>query len=222
MLKHTRLVLFDLDGTLVDSQATIVTCAQAAFAAAGLPAPEAEAVRRIVGLSLVQAMSVLLGRDDALLASRIAEHYREAFVEHRARPDFDEPLFPGVVEVLEWLAARDLALGIATGKGMRGLQAVLEHHGLGRYFVTLQTADLHPSKPHPSMVEAGMRETGFGPDATIVVGDTSYDIAMARSAGARGIGVAWGNHPRAELEAAGAAHILESLPDLVPLFGAAR
>src|SRR5215218_9373055 len=139
-----RLIIFDCDGTLVDSQATIVTCAQAAFAAAGLAVPPPAAIRRIVGLSLVEAMHELMPEAGPVTAARVAEHYREAFIAHRAGPDFHEPLFPGARELLDDLLARDYVLGVATGKAMRGLLAVLEHHDLKSHFATLQTADLHP------------------------------------------------------------------------------
>ncbi|MEK0085553.1 HAD-IA family hydrolase [Benzoatithermus flavus] len=209
-----RLIVFDCDGTLVDSQATIVACAQAAFRAEGLIPPPAEAVRRIVGLSLLEAMTALLAEPDPILGARLAEHYRAAFLEHRARPDFHEPLFPGARELLEALLERDLLLGIATGKAMRGLRAVLERHGLERCFVTLQTADLHPSKPHPAMLEAAMAETGSSPHETMLVGDTSFDILMARAAAAVPVGVSWGNHPAEELVAAGATYVLDRFDEL--------
>jgi len=212
-----RLIVFDCDGTLVDSQATIVACGQAAFRACALDPPTPEAIRRIVGLSLPQAMAVLLGRDDPVMAERVAEAYREAFVTHRAGPDFHEPLFDGVVATLDSLLARERLMGMATGKAMRGLRQVLDHHALDKYFVTLQTADLHPSKPHPAMVEAAMAETGARPGETMLVGDTTYDIEMARRAGAWAIGVAYGNHPAAELEAAGAHRVLHRIDELLEL-----
>jgi phosphoglycolate phosphatase len=216
---RVRLVVFDCDGTLVDSQATIVACAQAAFRAEGLPVPTAGAIRRIVGLSLVEAVLELMAEPDPSAVPRLAERYRAAFLEHRASPGFDEPLFPGALELLEALLARGHVLGVATGKAMRGLRLVLERHGLERHFTTLQTADRHPSKPHPAMLEAAMAEVGAAPAATALVGDTTYDILMARAAGALPVGVAWGNHPPAELTAAGAAKVLErfdELHDLLP------
>jgi phosphoglycolate phosphatase len=211
----TQLIVFDCDGTLVDSQAVIVACAQDAFAAVGLLAPSPERIRHIVGLSLEPAMRVLLGRDDPKMGRRIAEAYRDAFFARRAKPDHDEPLFPGVVETLGALRERGAVLGVATGKTMRGLVQILEKHDLADYFVTLQTSDLHPSKPHPAMMEAAMRETGFTPDVTWIVGDTTYDIEMGRFAGCRGIGVSYGNHPAEALSGAGAVHIVDRIDEVL-------
>jgi len=213
----TQLIVFDCDGTLVDSQAVIVACAEDAFAAVGLVAPSPERIRHIVGLSLEPAMRVLLGRDDPVLGRRIAEAYREAFFARRSRPDHEEPLFPGVVATLDALRERGAVMGVATGKTMRGLRQILEKHALADYFVTLQTADLHPSKPHPAMLEAAMREAGFTPDVTWIIGDTTYDIEMGRLAGCRGIGVAYGNHPAQALTKAGAAHIVDRIDQLLEL-----
>jgi phosphoglycolate phosphatase len=207
----TQLIVFDCDGTLVDSQAVIVACAQDAFAAVGLVAPSPERIRHIVGLSLEPAMRVLLGRDDPELGQQIAGAYREAFFARRGMPDHDEPLFPGVIETLAALRERGAVMGVATGKTMRGLVQILEKHGIAHYFETLQTADLHPSKPHPAMMEAAMQETGYAPDVTWIIGDTTYDIEMGRFAGCRGIGVAYGNHPAAALTKAGALHIVERI-----------
>lgn len=213
----TQLIVFDCDGTLVDSQAVIVACAQDAFAAVGLVVPSPEQIRHIVGVSLEPAMRMLLGRDDPELGRRIAEAYREAFFARRALPDHDEPLFEGVVETLDVLAARGALMGVATGKTMRGLAQILERHALEHYFATLQTADLHPSKPHPSMLEAAMRETGAAADATWIIGDTTWDIEMGRLAGCHVIGVSYGNHPADALHAAGATHVIDRLRDLVDL-----
>jgi phosphoglycolate phosphatase len=213
----TQLIVFDCDGTLVDSQAVIVACARDAFAAVGLLAPSPERIRHIVGLSLEPAMRVLLGRDDPAMGKRIADAYRDAFFARRAMPDHEEPLFPGVVETLQALRERDAVMGVATGKTMRGLVQILEKHELSDYFVTLQTADLHPSKPHPAMLEAAMRETGFEPDATWIVGDTTYDIEMGRLAGCRGIGVSYGNHPVEALTGAGAVHVVDRIDELLAL-----
>ena len=214
--------MFDCDGTLVDSQAGIVACAQAAFRAEGLAPPSPEAVRRIVGLSLVEAMLVLLGgRDpDPTLGLRLAESYKAAFFAHRSTPGFHEPLFPGTRELLDRLLERGFLLGVATGKAMRGLHFVLEQHGLERYFVTLQTADLHPSKPHPAMLQAAMAETGAAPARTMLIGDTTFDILMARAARALPVGVSWGNHAAAELAEAGAIRVLDRFDELHELLPA--
>lgn len=212
-----RLIIFDIDGTLVDSQATIVACTQAGFAAQGLEPPPAGAIRRIIGLSLVPAMETLLGRSDERLATRIAEGYCAAFAAERASLGERELLFPGSRELLAELAQRDFLLGVATGKAMRGLGAVLEQHQLGDLFVTLQTADRHPSKPHPSMILTAMEEVGADAAETMMIGDTSYDMAMAHAAGVTPVGVSWGNHADVELRAAGAVSVLERWDDLWPL-----
>ena len=209
-----RLVMFDCDGTLVDSQATIVACAQAAFRAEGLPAPADAAIRRIVGLSLVEAVLALMDEPDRAMAGRLADHYKSALLAHRVRPDFREPLFPGAREVLDDLRRLGFLLGVATGKAMRGLRLVLEQHGLEGHFVSLQTADLHPSKPHPAMLNAAMSETGVRAACTVLVGDTTYDVLMARAAGAVPIGVSWGNHAPAELTEAGAVRVLGRFEEL--------
>lgn len=214
MAGSVRLVVFDLDGTLVDSAATIVACVQDAFAAERLEVPSAAAVRGIVGLSLLEACTRLMDRPDLATAQRLADGYRTAFLRYRQRPEYDEPLFPAALEALEAVAARGLLMGVATGKAMRGLRHALDHHRIGHYFTTLQTADLHPSKPHPAMLEAAMREAGAAPAETVLVGDTTFDMEMALAAGARPIGVAWGNHAAADLRTAGAPVVLERFGEL--------
>ena len=210
-----RLAIFDVDGTLVDSQALIVGCMRAAFEAEGLAPPEPEAIRRIVGLTLPITTAELLGEPDPVRAERLAERYKEAFFAARSRPDFEEALFPGARDVLDGLLAEGWLLGIATGKAMRGLRSVLERHRLERHFVTLQTSDRHPSKPHPAMIEAALAETGCRPGEAIMVGDTTFDILMARAAAVAPIGVGWGNHPAEELTAAGAVRVLERFAELL-------
>jgi phosphoglycolate phosphatase len=210
--QRLRLVVFDCDGTLVDSQHTILACMREAFAAHGCAAPEDAAVRQLIGLSLDEAVARLAIA--GVPATEVAEVYRQAFFASRSRPDFHEPLFPGVATALEALDSAGCLLGIATGKARRGLLATLERHGLASRFVTLQTADSNPGKPHPAMLLRAMAETGADPDRTVLVGDTSYDMEMARRASARAIGVAWGYHDRCELEAAGADLIVERCEEL--------
>lgn len=205
-----RLALFDCDGTLVDSQANICRAMESCFAVSRLDPPPREAIRRIVGLSLVPAIAQLLPEAEARQHEAMAEDYKRAFFAMRASGALDpEPLFDGVADAIEALDASGWLLGVATGKSDRGLTHILEHHGLAHRFVTLQTADRHPSKPHPSMVQAAMAEAGASPETTAVIGDTSFDMMMARAAGAHAIGVAWGYHTMHELLEAGAGHVVE-------------
>lgn len=214
-----RLALFDCDGTLVDSQDNICRSVEEAFALARIAAPERNAIRRIVGLSLTEAMRVLLPEGQDAQHESLAADYKAAFFRLRASGAMaEEPLYDGIAEVLDTLAADGWALGVATGKSDRGLAHILAHHKIAARFVTLQTADRHPSKPHPSMIETAMAEAGATPATTVMIGDTSYDMQMARAAGARALGVAWGYHPASELTAAGAhaiADVVAALPRLV-------
>ena len=200
----TRLALFDCDGTLVDGQAGVVNAMEAAFAEVGLPAPDRHQVRRVVGLSLPQAIRLLApdADEDTRVDADLA--YREAFRAAREAGSLVEPLYDGIAELIAALAADGWLLGVATGKSQRGLEHCLAMHGLAAHFVTLQTADNHPSKPHPSMIEVALAETGVSPDTCVMIGDTAYDIAMAVNAGVRAIGVDWGYHSAAELREAGA------------------
>jgi len=213
-----KLALFDCDGTLVDSQHVIVSAMLRAFAGVGLPAPPRETLLSVVGLSLVEAMRRLGDDDPRFPAEELAEHYRHAFHALRAEPDFSEPLFPGIGDVLARLTGReDVILGIATGKSQRGVASVLRHHGLEGRFATIQTADDAPSKPHPAMVLRAMEEVGAEPGQTILIGDTSFDMTMARAAGARAVGVTWGYHPRALLQQSGAERLVDDATALLPV-----
>jgi phosphoglycolate phosphatase len=189
---------------------------EAAFAAAGLATPAAEAVRRVVGLPLAESvarLNPLLAADEC---ERVAGLYKQAFTDMRRGSPIDEPLFPGVRELLDALEAEGVVLGVATGKGRRGLRITLEHHGLLDRFVTLQTADDAPGKPHPEMLLRAMAETGADPATTAMIGDTTYDILMALSARTAAIGVSWGYHPPQELRTAGA-HAVVAAAHEVPL-----
>ncbi len=217
-----RLVVFDYDGTLVDSQHSILAAMAEAFGACGLTPPLAGAVRRVVGLSLDTAIEELLGEGDRKKMPEIAEAYRNAFLTMRQRADFHEPLFPGVRETLSLLNQPEVCLGIATGKAMRGLQASLERHEIAAFFVTLQTADRNPGKPHPAMLQRAMAEAGVEPEETVVVGDTSFDMAMGRSAGVTAVGVSYGYHPVEELRQAGAETIIDSIAELPAVLSASQ
>lgn len=210
-----KLAIFDVDGTLVDSRAMITTSLQQAFNAEGLVAPAHQDMLSIVGLSLLDAMRTLAPEEDAARHERLAAAYKQAFSDNRSAGAHTEDLFEGARELLEALRARDdVVLGLATGKSRRGVAHLIEKHGFEGWFATVQTADDHPSKPHPSMIVAAMAETGLDPAAVLMIGDTSFDMAMARAAGAGAAGVAWGNHPAVELERAGAHMIARDFNEL--------
>jgi len=215
-LKSLKLVIFDCDGTLVDSQHMICAAMQKAYLAHNLPCPPRERLLSIVGLSLEEAFRRLAdGETQPLLG--LTEAYKEAFHALRASGEQMEPLYPGTRAAIESLASRDkVLLGIATGKSVRGVRTVLGHHGLIDHFITVQTADTAPSKPHPGMVLEAMREAGVGAADTIVIGDTIYDVEMARAANAAAIGVSWGYHPADDLHAAGAHTVIDHFDALLP------
>lgn len=212
-----RLAVFDCDGTLVDSQANICEAMEETFRRAALPLPERDAVRRIVGLNLVEAVRALYPAGDDPVHQAMAQDYKDCFHAMRRRGAVAEPLFDGVKEAIGALDADGWLLGVATGKSDRGLDLCLAHHGMERHFVTLQTADRHPSKPHPSMLLQAMADAGAEPGTTAMIGDTRYDIAMAKAVGAIAIGVAWGYHHADELHAEGANHVALSPHDLATI-----
>lgn len=208
-----RLVVFDVDGTLVDSQGLILAAMDSALAGAGLaPMPRAK-VLSIVGLSLPVAVAQLLPGAPEGVQQLVVEGYKSAYAAARAAQA--APLYDGVGDCLDRLARRDdLLLAVATGKSRRGLDAVIAAHGWQGRFISLQTADAHPSKPHPSMLQAAMADAGVDAGDALMIGDTSFDMQMARNAGMAGFGVSWGYHPRAELMQAGAARIFDDYASL--------
>ncbi|WP_394648866.1 HAD-IA family hydrolase [uncultured Sphingomonas sp.] len=210
-----RLAVFDCDGTLVDSQANICAAMERAFAALGLPAPPRPAIRAIVGLSLVEAMALLAPALPPATHVALADTYKAIFRGMREDGELDaEPLYDGLVAALDVLAADGWRFGVATGKSDRGLAHVLAMHGLADRFVTLQTADRHPSKPDPAMLRAAMARAGALPHMTAMIGDTTFDMAMARAAGVRAVGVTWGYHREEALWRAGADTIAHRCADL--------
>ena len=209
-----RLAVFDCDGTLVDGQAAVCCAMAAAFADCGLVAPPSHLVRRIVGLSLPVAIRNLAPGEAPQTHDQVVAAYKQAFFRARTEGRVAEPLYDGIRELLGELHAGGWALGVATGKSDRGLTGCLTSHAILDLFVTLQTADRHPSKPHPSMLEAAMAEAAALPSETAMIGDTAYDIEMARAAGCRAIGVAWGYHAPEELLAAGAEAVAQTAAEL--------
>jgi phosphoglycolate phosphatase len=213
-----RLVVFDVDGTLVDSQADILAAMGAAFEAAGRSAPTRNEVLGIVGLSLPQAMAALAPDLADGLRADMVEAYKSAYMRLRAESgvEISSPLYPNVREVLHALHADDdTLLGVATGKSRRGLDKLVDGHDLRRLFVTQQCADDHPSKPHPSMLHRALDDAGVDAAQGVMIGDTSFDMEMARAAGMTAVGVSWGYHPKDRL---GDAHaVIDDIRELPAL-----
>lgn len=211
-----RLVIFDIDGTLVDSQAYILRAMEAGLTAAGLANLPRDRVLSVVGLSLPTAVATLLPGADAATRDIVVDAYRNAYRASHATTQ--SPLFLGARECLERLAARDdLLLGVATGKSQRGLDGILAAHGLTDMFVTVHCADGHPSKPAPGMVLACLRDAGVDAAHALMIGDTTFDVQMAVNAGVAAFGVTWGHHTPDALTAAGARRIAHDFPDLIAL-----
>ncbi len=189
-----KLAVFDVDGTLVDSQGDILASMQAAFASVDVALPPKAQVLSIVGLSLPQAMAQLVPEVGETIRDQMVEAYKDSYADLR-RKGGHSPLYDGISALLGRLAKHDnLLLGIATGKSRRGLTALLEGLDLPARFITTQVADDHPSKPHPSMLQATLRESGAEAAHAVMIGDTSFDMDMAHAAGFKAIGVGWGYH----------------------------
>ncbi len=213
-----KLVLFDCDGTLVDSQHMIVATMLESFTKLGCVPPDREGVLSIIGLSLPEAIGRLDPNLDAATVDLLAETYRDTYQAMKFRLAETAPLYPGARDALKALAGRgDVLLGVVTGKSRRGLDAILEIHGLTGLFAVLRTADDGPSKPHPFMVVDAVAALGGDVAHTVVVGDTGYDMLMARAAGAFALGVTWGYNGRDELTQAGAQVLADSFADVPEL-----
>ncbi len=210
-----KLVVFDCDGTLIDSQHLICAAMQHAFGSLGLAVPSRAEILAIVGLSLPQVFLTLAGEQPASVQAKLAELYRQDFPGRREAGRHD-PVFAGMGELVAQLARRDdVVLGMATGKSRRGVARILEREGWSGHFLTIQTADDHPSKPDPAMILQAMAEVGVDPQNTTMIGDTSFDIEMAANAGVCGLGVGWGYHPPARLWQAGARLVAGSAAELM-------
>lgn len=207
------LLLFDLDGTLLDSAEIILEAQRLAFTAIGLPVPSRERGLSIVGLSLREAFVELVGESGPV--DELAEAYRQAFHALRLQGAELEQLFPGVKPLIASLLQSEAhCLGIATGKSQRGVSAILAHYGWEGVFRVIQTSDDAPSKPHPGMIENACRATGIAPGRTAMIGDSSFDMRMAKAAGAYAIGVGWGFQGIETLRATGADEIVEDFEAL--------
>lgn len=205
-----RLALFDCDGTLVDSQHNICAAMDEAFRTNGLMVPDHHQVRRSVGLHVRDAVARLVPVDsDDVMIDQLTADYKASFTRLTQQDDYRAGyIFDGIEPLFDALEKDGWLLGIATGNSDRGLQRIIDHHGWQGRFVTLQTADRHPSKPHPSMALTALADAGADAASSMMIGDTSYDMAMGKTVGMICVGVDWGYHDAQELRAAGADHIV--------------
>ncbi|MDR0934510.1 MAG: HAD-IA family hydrolase [Burkholderiaceae bacterium] len=204
------LIVFDWDGTLMDSTAAIVKSIQASAQTLGLPMPDRETAAHVIGLGLNEAMKAAMPDADPAIYPRMAEQYRHYY------PRFTQEitLFDGVMEMLEDLAGRGYAMAVATGKSRSGLNRVLRETGTGRFFRATRTVDETPSKPHPAMLQEITQELGEDMRRTVMIGDTTHDLLMASNAGAAGVAVQYGAHPAAELKRLNPLYTADSVASL--------
>lgn len=217
MSDDLKLAIFDCDGTLVDGQHMIISSMKQASENCNIPYPGDEPVRRIVGLSLFEAIERvypgLSKNDHDSLHNEFIDHFQYL----RTLDDHHEPLYAGVKDVIVKLGEMGVLLGVATGKSARGLKNTLLNHDLGDHFVTLNTADDGPGKPDPSMINVALADTGVSRENAYMIGDTTYDMLMAKHAGVRSVGVTWGYHEKHELISSGAKHIIDHISELIDL-----
>lgn len=201
------LAIWDVDGTLIDSRATIHRAAVESARGIGMAEPSYDAVRQIVGLSLHQALRELAPQlTDAEHADFVAG-FQAAFQRFHAEPDFVEPLYDGAEATLRRLKREGWNVAMATGNSRRGVERILDKHRWAELFDTTWCADDGPGKPHPNMISQAIKAVGALPARTVMIGDTSHDMRMAVNAGVYPQGVAWGFHTAEEVRAAGARHV---------------
>ena len=218
-----KLVVWDVDGTLVDSRESIFQAAITAYETLGLTPPSYDQVRQIVGMSLREAIGVISPALPDAQLDAVTQSYRDAFQAQLKVPGFVEPLYAGAAETLDRLRAEGWKIAMATGKSRRGVETVLRMHGWADRFDSTHCSDDGPGKPHPAMVLEAMRALGAPPERTIVVGDTAHDMRMAKSAGAYAQGVSWGFHTAEEVLEGGADHVAHDFAQLnrqLDVFGA--
>jgi phosphoglycolate phosphatase len=204
------LVVFDWDGTLLDSTAAIVKAIQAASVEVGAAMPSDDKARYVIGMGLREALMHAVPDLPEARYDDLVHAYRK----HYLSGDHELTLFPGVEDLLQRLQAERRWIAVATGKSRLGLDRALGHSGLGRYFDTTRTADETRSKPHPQMLEEIMNQFGVAPERTLMIGDTTHDLLMAQNAGASGLGITHGAHPVSSLEDCAPVGLVDSIIDL--------
>lgn len=204
-----RLIVFDWDGTVIDSHSAIAECMREASRELGLPVPERSRATHVIGLGLHDAMRIVAPDLPAQRYPEYIEAYRRNFL---AREDTMQP-FPGMRELLDFLAL-DSTLAIATGKSRRGLDRALKATGLERHFRASRCADETHPKPHPAMLHELMAQLDFPAAEVLMIGDTSHDLQMASAAGVDAVAVSYGAHPREGLLACGPRGCFESVEEL--------
>lgn len=195
MTKRYDFIVFDWDGTVMDSTAVIAGSIQAACRDLGLNVPSDEAARHVIGLGLAQALQHAVPDAPEAMYEPLADRYRHHFLAQ----DQTIPLFEGARETIAELHADGYWLGVATGKSRAGLERVLDASGLRSYFHATRTADQTFSKPHPAMLMELMDELAVSPDRTLMIGDTTHDLQLAQNAGVDVVAVAYGAHPPEQL-----------------------
>ena len=210
MAKQFDLVVFDWDGTLMDSAAAIVRAIQNASRDLGVPPPTDERARHVIGLGLQDALRMALPDLDAARYEEMALRYRHHYLSH----DHELTLFDGAFEMVEMLAGAGYMLGVATGKSRKGLDRALQGSGLQTYFHATRCADECHSKPHPQMLLELMDEFAVLPERTLMICDTTHDLLMAKNAGVSALAVAYGAHPREVLATEPALNCAENVADL--------
>lgn len=210
-MRQFDLIVFDWDGTLMDSERKIVNCLRAAAQDCGLVPPAPAAARHIIGLGLEEALARLFPTLEATAKARVIAAYREHFL---VKDSTDTPLFQGVIEGLQTLHEHGYRMAVATGKARRGLERVLALTGTSHWFCSTRCADEAGSKPHPQMLHDILAATGVAPTRALMIGDTTYDLQMARNAGLAALGVSYGVHERAALAACEPLAIVDSFPEI--------
>jgi len=207
-----QLVVFDWDGTLIDSARKICNCIQAAARDLQLVEPDYNQAKNIIGLDLLESMQILFPEQSRATQAELVERFRQ----HSIYDDVTaQPLFEGVEAGLARLDSRGVLLAVATGKARRGLTRVFADIDIEHYFVTTRCADESRSKPHPQMLEDILETTSIDPHKSIMVGDTSYDMQMAKNAGIPGLGAGYGVHSHSTLRKASAIDVLDSFSGVI-------